>query len=185
VVIVDATHLPDAVPDLEGAAAGLEVTPGHLGWLAGRVPAVLTTDLTRTAQAHAARLGLPVATVGRQEVAFAEGAREPLAPLLEGFYEVPDQLGLVFPRILAMLVNEACFALLEGVASEADIDRALSLGANYPQGPLAWGRQVGYGRILALLDALRHELGEERYRAAPLLRRRAETFQGAPHVVHA
>jgi 3-hydroxybutyryl-CoA dehydrogenase len=145
------------------------------------VDLVLSTDLTRTANAQANRLGRPVGVVGHQEVAFSAG----VTARLPGFHEVPDQLGLVFPRILAMLVNEAFFALGEGVATEADIDRALQLGANYPRGPIAWGKEQGLARVLALLDALRHELGEERYRAAPALRRAVETFQAAPSVVRA
>ncbi|MDB5098981.1 MAG: 3-hydroxyacyl-CoA dehydrogenase [Cyanobacteria bacterium RYN_339] len=183
-ILIDATHLPTGslVPDLAGVLAGFEVTPGALAWLAERVPALMTTDLTRTAAAHAKLHRKPVCVVGHQDVAFAG---EGLRPAVGGFYEVPDQLGLVFPRILAMLVNEAYFALGEGVASEADIDRALCLGANYPHGPLAWGSKLGLARVVALLDALRHTLGEERYRAAPLLRQRVETFQDAPAVVTA
>jgi 3-hydroxybutyryl-CoA dehydrogenase len=49
----------------------------------------------------------------------------------------------------------------------------MRLGFNYPRGPLEWGRAIGFGRVLAVLDAVRAELGEERYRAAPVLRRMA------------
>ena len=56
----------------------------------------------------------------------------------------------------------------------------MRLGFNYPRGPLEWGRSIGFERVLSLLDALRRELGEERYRAAPLLRRLARIRAAAP-----
>ncbi|MDH5508239.1 MAG: 3-hydroxyacyl-CoA dehydrogenase family protein, partial [Anaerolineae bacterium] len=84
---------------------------------------------------------------------------------------VKDSPALVLPRILAMLVNEAAFAHLEGVGDADTIDKAMRLGVNYPHGPLEWGNQIGYGRIVAILDHLRREYGEERYRACVLLRR--------------
>ncbi len=69
-----------------------------------------------------------------------------------------------------MIVNEATFALMDSVASPADIDTALRLGANYPQGPLALADEIGLDVILQILEALQRESGEERYRPAPLLR---------------
>ncbi|HEY8640695.1 MAG TPA: 3-hydroxyacyl-CoA dehydrogenase [Solirubrobacterales bacterium] len=84
---------------------------------------------------------------------------------------VGDSPGLVLGRIVCQLINEAAFALQKGVGSAADIDTAMRLGFNYPHGPLEWGDAIGLDHVLAVLDALREELGEERYRAAPLLRR--------------
>ncbi len=78
--------------------------------------------------------------------------------------------GGVFPRIFAMIVNEAAFALGEGVASAEDIDIALRLGANYPDGPLTLARRAGPDVLMALLEGLHRETGDERYRAAPHLR---------------
>ncbi|MCW3015727.1 MAG: 3-hydroxybutyryl-CoA dehydrogenase [Solirubrobacterales bacterium] len=84
---------------------------------------------------------------------------------------VADTPGLVLGRIGCQLVNEAAFALQEGVAATAqDIDDGMTLGLNHPRGPLAWGDEIGLDHVLMVLDALRAELGEERYRAAPLLR---------------
>jgi 3-hydroxybutyryl-CoA dehydrogenase len=77
----------------------------------------------------------------------------------------------VLGRIVSQLVNEAAFALQKGVGSAGDIDTAVRLGWNFPRGPLEWGDAIGLDQVLAVLDALRGELGEERYRAAPLLRR--------------
>ncbi len=84
-----------------------------------------------------------------------------------------DAPGLVLGRILSQLVNEAHFALGAGVASAEDIDTAMRLGFNYPRGPFEWCEAIGPRRVLAILDALHAELGEERYRAAPALRRAA------------
>jgi 3-hydroxybutyryl-CoA dehydrogenase len=84
---------------------------------------------------------------------------------------VGDSPGLVLGRIVCQLVNEAAFALQKGAGTAEDIDTAMRLGLNYPRGPLEWGDSIGLDRVLAVLDALRGELGEERYRAAPLLRR--------------
>jgi 3-hydroxybutyryl-CoA dehydrogenase len=83
-----------------------------------------------------------------------------------------DAPGLVLGRIVAQLVNEACFAVGEGVGSEDDVDDGMMLGLNHPRGPFAWLELVGAPHVLGLLDALHAELGEERYRVAPLLRRK-------------
>jgi 3-hydroxybutyryl-CoA dehydrogenase len=86
---------------------------------------------------------------------------------------VEDAPGLVLGRIVCQLVNEACFAVTEGVGTPADIDDGMKLGLNYPRGPFGWLEAIGPTHVLAVLDALRIELGEERYRAAPMLRRMA------------
>ena len=83
---------------------------------------------------------------------------------------VPDAPGLVFPRILCTIINEAAFALMEGVASAEDIDTAMKLGTNYPLGPLEWADRIGLDQVLGVLEGLQVEYGEDRYRPAPLLR---------------
>jgi 3-hydroxybutyryl-CoA dehydrogenase len=84
---------------------------------------------------------------------------------------VKDAAGLTFPRILSLIVNEAARALDEGVASADEIDIAMRLGVNYPQGPLKWADQIGLDEVLAVLEGLQRESGDDRYRPAPLLRR--------------
>lgn len=83
---------------------------------------------------------------------------------------VGDAPGLVLGRIVAQLVNEAAFALGEGVASAEDIDDGMVLGLNHPRGPLAWADVIGLDHVLAILDGLHDHFREDRYRAAPLLR---------------
>jgi len=83
---------------------------------------------------------------------------------------VADAPGLVLGRIVCQLVNEAAFALREGVGSAEDIDAGMLLGLNYPHGPLHWADVIGLDHVLSVLDALADEYREERYRAAPLLR---------------
>jgi 3-hydroxybutyryl-CoA dehydrogenase len=84
---------------------------------------------------------------------------------------VKDESGLVFPRILSLIINEAAFALNEGVATAEEIDIAMMKGTNYPMGPLAWADKVGIENVYAVLKGLYRNLGEERCRPAPLIRK--------------
>jgi 3-hydroxybutyryl-CoA dehydrogenase len=84
---------------------------------------------------------------------------------------VGDAPGLVLGRSVCQLVNEAAFALGEGVGSAADVDTGLTLGLNHPRGPVAWSRELGLDHVVAVLDGLWDHYREERYRVAPLLRR--------------
>jgi 3-hydroxybutyryl-CoA dehydrogenase len=79
----------------------------------------------------------------------------------------------IVARTLAMLINEAADAVQMRVASPADIEVAMIKGVNYPKGLLAWGDEIGAAAVLARLDALQAEYGDDRYRPSPLLRRRA------------
>ncbi len=86
---------------------------------------------------------------------------------------VQDSIGLVLPRIVCMLANEACFAAMEGVAVGKDIDTAMKLGTNYPNGPFEWTERIGVRQVHAALQAMTRSYGEDRYRVAPLLHRAA------------
>lgn len=79
--------------------------------------------------------------------------------------------GIIVRRIVAMLVNEAADAVYLRIASAPDIELAMTKGVNYPKGLLAWGNEIGLGKVLEHLEALQAETGEDRYRPSPLLRR--------------
>ncbi len=80
---------------------------------------------------------------------------------------------MISPRIWCCLANEAAFAVGEGIAKSAMVDTAMELGVNYPTGPLAWAEQLGYAKVVAVLDHMAQAYGDERYRVAPWLRRKA------------
>ena len=83
---------------------------------------------------------------------------------------VEDRVGLVQLRVLSTIINEAAFAVLEGVATPSDIDQAMKLGTNYPKGPLAWADEIGLPVIMLVLDGLYREYQQERYRPCVLLK---------------
>ncbi|MEK6272685.1 MAG: 3-hydroxyacyl-CoA dehydrogenase NAD-binding domain-containing protein [Actinomycetota bacterium] len=85
-----------------------------------------------------------------------------------------DAPGLVLGRIVCQIVNEAHFAVGQGVATAEDVDVAMRLGFNWPRGPFEWAEAIGPARVVRVLDGLRSELGADRYRVAPLLRRAAK-----------
>ncbi|MCX8020950.1 MAG: 3-hydroxyacyl-CoA dehydrogenase family protein [Chitinophagaceae bacterium] len=79
----------------------------------------------------------------------------------------PDVPGFISARVLAMLINEAFFALEENVSDAAEIDLAMKLGTNYPFGPFEWAQQIGLHHVYHLLCRLSRE--DNRYRPCPLL----------------
>jgi len=82
---------------------------------------------------------------------------------------VKDAPGLIFARILSLIINEAARSLDEGVAQAEEIDTAMRLGVNYPSGPLKWADRIGLDDVLAVLEGLQRETGDDRYRPASLL----------------
>jgi 3-hydroxybutyryl-CoA dehydrogenase len=150
---------------------------------------VIVTSCLGSAVTHmAANLKRPERVIGfasfyplkdRKLVELAAGMRsaQNAAQSAEEFFKklgketawVKDAAGLMFPRILSLIVNEAARALDEGVASAEEIDIAMRLGVNYPLGPLKWADQIGLDEVLAVLEGLQRETGDDRYRPAPLL----------------
>lgn len=148
---------PQLVLLADGSLAELDEGGGSVGFhLLGPLDEARLVELT------AGRYTAPEARDGAEEFFSALGLHVEW---------VGDAPGLVLGRIVCQLVNEATFALQKGIGSAADIDTAMLMGFNYPRGPLDWGDAIGLDHVLAVLDALNVELGEERYRAAPLLRR--------------
>jgi 3-hydroxybutyryl-CoA dehydrogenase len=91
-----------------------------------------------------------------------------------------DSPGLVVFRTIAMLVDEAYEAALQGIATPADIDLAMRYGVNYPQGPFAWAEAIGHERIAAGLDAIHSATRDPRYRGSLGLRREVLTRRCVP-----
>jgi 3-hydroxybutyryl-CoA dehydrogenase len=88
--------------------------------------------------------------------------------------EVRDYPGFVVNRIVMPMINEAIFALEQGVADAKTIDECMKLGCNHPMGPLALADLVGLDIVLAILESLHREFGDPRYRPCSLLRKNVE-----------
>ena len=85
--------------------------------------------------------------------------------------EANDYPGFVSNRVLMPMINEAVFCLMEGVATKEAIDTVMKLGMNHPMGPLALADLIGLDVCLDILEVLHGGLGDDKYRACPLLRR--------------
>jgi len=85
--------------------------------------------------------------------------------------EVKESPGFVVNRLLTLMLNEACFLLMEDVAKPEDIDTAMKLGCNHPMGPFELMDLVGLDIVLAIAETLYQETGDPKFRPSPLLRK--------------
>jgi 3-hydroxybutyryl-CoA dehydrogenase len=85
-----------------------------------------------------------------------------------------DAPGFIVNRVLMPMINEAIFALQDGVATTEAIDLAMTAGTNQPVGPLALADRVGLDTVLAILEVLHQDLGDQKFRPCPLLRKYVE-----------
>jgi 3-hydroxybutyryl-CoA dehydrogenase len=165
-LILDLTGGEDPEAPLQGAPQAICVSAGSLGALDPGGSAVGFHALPPLDAS-----GLVELTRGPDSAASAGRAAERFfATLGKHTIWVGDAPGLVLGRIVCQVINEAAFALGEGLGSAEDIDSGMVHGLNYPRGVLAWADEIGLDHVLSVLDALYSERGEERYRVAPLLR---------------
>jgi 3-hydroxybutyryl-CoA dehydrogenase len=192
----DKRALASAAADL---AAGLELTISDSGvkkerlqFLDAHLPAstmILSSSVTVTAARQAAWMNHPERLIGfsafptlmtgplaeiavpvQTTDAIVRAAQALFAGLGIEIVSVQDRVGMIFPGLLSQVINEALFTAQYNVASPEDIDAAMKAGAGYPLGPIEWGEKIGFASIVGLLDAMRNDSGEERYRVSPLLR---------------
>lgn len=83
---------------------------------------------------------------------------------------VQDRVGMVTPRVICMIINEACYTLQEGTASLVDIDTSMKLGTNYPLGPFEWADKIGIQHVYQILDSVYNDTKDERYKICSLLK---------------
>lgn len=96
--------------------------------------------------------------------------KETCEELSTDFEIVQDRVGMVTPRIICMIINEAYYTVQEGTSSREDIDKGMKLGTNYPYGPFEWMEKIGLNNVYELLEALYEDTKEERYKICPLLK---------------
>lgn len=95
------------------------------------------------------------------------------------YLPIEDRVGMVKPRVIFMIINEASYTLQEGTASIEDIDTSMKLGTNYPFGPFEWCDKIGITPVFETLAAIYEDTKDERYKISPLLKTkylRNETF---------
>ena len=85
--------------------------------------------------------------------------------------EVDSRVGMVTPRIISMIINEAFYTVQEGTANKNDIDTAMKLGVNYPKGPFEFLNLIGIEHVYPLLESLYEDTKEERYKICAALKK--------------
>lgn len=191
---------PPPVPDVAPVAAvatdpdlaeALGLPTLSAGEVAPTGALILTAPVGEEATTHATRLGLEARRVLAVDLLFGPGGhrtamttpvtrpdmRDAAHALLahggQGVTMIHDSPGFVAQRILATIVNIACEIAQMRLATPADIDRAVTLGLGYPEGPLALGDRLGPARLHRILTAMQAVTGDPRYRPSLWLRRRA------------
>ena len=113
----------------------------------------------------------------KRNIVEASALIETIKPFTENIFSalnrrilwLPDEPGFISARVVAMIINEAFFALAENVSTRQDINTAMKLGTNYPFGPFEWGESIGIQKIYSLLKELNK--GNQSYEPSPLLKK--------------
>jgi len=93
-----------------------------------------------------------------------------LSKLNTEFLVIDDRVGMVTPRVIMMVINEAFYTVQEGTAKKEDIDLGMKLGTNYPYGPFEWTEKIGIKDVYETLEAMYDDTKDERYKICPLLK---------------
>jgi 3-hydroxybutyryl-CoA dehydrogenase len=159
-------HAPDEAV-LASNTSSISIT-----WIAAQ------TD--RPAQVIGMHFFNPVPVMGLVEVVRGQRTSDATVEVVESVaaaldktaVEVEDYPGFVSNRVLMPMVNEAIFCVMEGVADPEDIDTVMTLGMNHPMGPLTLADFIGLDVCLDILEVMHEDLGDDKYRPCPLLRRK-------------
>ena len=127
----------------------------------------------------------PVPVMSLVEVVRGQRTSDPVFEAVAGLaealdktpVEVADYPGFVSNRVLMPMINEAIFCVMEGVAEPEDVDTVMTLGMNHPMGPLTLADFIGLDVCLHILEVLHEDLGDDKYRPCPLLRRKVTAGQ--------
>lgn len=118
-------------------------------------------------------LNRPVLEISLRMPALATNAAEACSRLNTAYCIVADHPGMVTPRVICTIINEAYVALDEGIASRPDIDLAMKLGTAYPWGPFEWCERIGVQNVYRLLRSLTEDDSEDRYAISVQLEKEA------------
>jgi 3-hydroxybutyryl-CoA dehydrogenase len=166
-LILDLTAGEDAEAPLQGGPQAICCAAGSLAALDPGGGAVGFHALPPFAETKLVELTMGLDTADSA----ARAAEHFFATLGKHTTWVQDGPGLVLGRIVCQVINEAAFAIGEGVGNAEDVDAGMVHGLNYPRGPLSWADEIGLDHVLSVIDGLFEERRDPRYRAAPMLRR--------------
>lgn len=111
---------------------------------------------------------LEVSTLRQEDLPLLKKTCEKLKT---AYQHVDDRVGLVTPRVICMIINEAYFTVQDGTASREDIDLAMKLGTNYPYGPFEWCEKIGLKNVYELLEVMYADTKDERYKISALMKK--------------